>query len=248
MNSDLDIGFDSASCKNFEVTSDHFAWSSKHIVIICFARKWSSDYGPIMDLIFYGKKSCFSFDGKMNYIGNSNITHELGGLAKYKKNLVTVGGTGSYGSSRKEATEIMERKNGFFIWSVVESNLFEYVIGHSLVTIPPSEINEEFVLLIGGVIKFPDKAFTNNNGISDAIFKFNGKWSFFGKLNKPRRGHNSIYWNGAVYVIGGSLEKMEVWKIADSPSEFKTKEKWPELLDWYYPHLFIVPDSLFPDY
>ena len=67
--------------------------------------------------------------------------------------------------------------------------------------------------------------------------------------------HNSIYWNGAVYVIGGfddlngmGKTKMEIWKIKDSPDQFKTKDNWPELFTWFRPHLFIVPDSFFPNY
>ena len=88
------------------------------------------------------------------------------------------------------------------------------------------------------------------------IFKFNGTWYYdFGRLNKPRKYHNSIYWNGAVYIIGGiygynlgDRTKMEIWKIEDSPDQFKTSENWPELDGWTNPHLFIVPDSFFPDY
>ena len=69
--------------------------------------------------------------------------------------------------------------------------------------------------------------------------------------------HNSIYWNGAVYVIGGRYDydvdnyentKTEIWNIKDSPDQFKTKENWPELFFWDRPHLFIVPDSFFPDH
>ena len=76
-------------------------------------------------------------------------------------------------------------------------------------------------------------------------------------MNKPRSEHNSIYWNGAVYVIGGKYEydkefndkrKMEIWNIKDSPDTFKAKENWPELFGWQMPHLFIVPDSFFPDH
>ena len=116
---------------------------------------------------------------------------------------------------------------------------------HSLVTIESSDINDEYVLLIGGI---SDKYRIMNN-----IFKFNGTWILFGKLNKPRFGHNSIYWNGAVYVIGGIYDynkntKMEIWNIKDSQNQFKTTENWPELLWWSKPHLFIVPDSFFPDH
>ena len=42
--------------------------------------------------------------------------------------------------------------------------------------------------------------------------------------------------------------KMEIWNIKDSPDQFKTEENWPQLYNWYKPHLFIVPDSFFPDH
>ena len=137
-------------------------------------------------------------------------------------------------------------------------------------------------------------------------------------MKKKRAYHNSIYWNGAVYIIGGghhynvqssfessmyayeedffaehessgaalialidSLDtymsrpkihelqgsedlseyipedipeynpektKMEIWNIKESPDKFKTTENWPELFGWSSPHLFIVPDSFFPDH
>ena len=108
-------------------------------------------------------------------------------------------------------------------------------------TVPPSVINEEYVLLIGG-----------EN--SSAVFKFNLTWTNFGKLKKPRQDHNCIYWNEGVYVFGGLHDfgdengtKTEIWKINDSPNEFKTSENWPELDNWSDPHLFIVPDSFFPE-
>ena len=122
------------------------------------------------------------------------------------------------------------------------------IYDNSLVTIPSSDINEEYVLLIGGI---SDRFKLMNN-----VFKFNGTWFPFGQLNKPRNLHNSIYWNGAVYVIGGRNDvindekyntKIEIWNIKDSPDHFKTKEKWPELNNWLNPHLFIVPDSFSPD-
>ena len=84
------------------------------------------------------------------------------------------------------------------------------------------------------------------------VFKFNGTWFPFGQLKKPRSYHNSIYWNGAVYVIGGRYglqdgkTKIEIWNITKSPNQFKTFENWPLLFDWLLPHLFIVSDSFFP--
>ena len=101
----------------------------------------------------------------------------------------------------------------------------------------------------------------------DSVFKFNGTWFPFGKLKSPRQFHSSIYWNESVYVIGGTSSptvvsgaafewqnwslaktKIEIWNINDSPDKFVTKENWPELFSWRKPHLFIVPDSFFPDY
>ena len=42
--------------------------------------------------------------------------------------------------------------------------------------------------------------------------------------------------------------KIEIWNIKESPDQFKTKENWPELFGWAFPHLFIVPDSFLSDY
>ena len=105
------------------------------------------------------------------------------------------------------------------------------------------------VILIGGI-----RWYTT---VED-VFKFNGTWFPFGKLNKPRDSPNAIYLNGAVYVVGGMYDyqnvdnyentKMEIWNIKDSPDQFKTRENWPELFEWDTPLLFIVPDSYFPDH
>ena len=232
---DLEIGFSKASCSSFEITSEYFPWFKTNVVILCF------DY--------YKKKSCYSFDGKLNgkLIGDSNYEHNLGGLTKYESNLLTVGGVNN------QNTEIMQRDGGqIFGWSIVDPDFkftqAESVYDHSMVTVESSDINEEYVLLIGG--DSPYKTLEN-------VFKFNGTWFPFGELNKPRYYHNSIYWNGAVYVIGGAYgddvdsyenTKIEIWNIKDSPDQFKTIENWPEVFDWEYPHLFIVADSFFPDH
>ena len=227
-------------------------------------------------------ESCYSFDGKINYVGDSNSRHFYGGLAKYKKHLVTYGHDKAMlenlqkffnqnenaghrrdnpKSSSLHQSEIMKMtKNGTFIWSDVEGIIGTPSIdvdsrgiirpmnfyAHSLVNVP-SDINEEYVLLLGGVVEINQKRV----GMQQAVLKFNGSWSFFGNLNKPRATHNAIYWNGAVYVFGGvhvrgvdddgDRTKMEIWKIEESPDEFKTSENWPELDKWYYPHVFIVP-------
>ena len=143
--------------------------------------------------------------------------------------------------------------SGNFIWSEVEPE-FKFIqdkgiSGHSLVTVPQSEINEEYVLLSGGLLK--------NGTALHNVFKFNGTWHHFGHLSKPRGRHNSIYWNGAVYFIGGirfytnseeNKLKMEIWKRKSTSNSFKTSENWPELFAWRNPFTFIVPDSFFPDH
>ena len=239
---DLDIGFEGASCGSFQIAS---FLGSQNVVIICF------------DLT--RTKSCYLFDGEVTYyISDSNYDHLWDGLVNYKDGLLTVG---SWNSGQK--TEILQRsKNGTFIWTVIEPD-FNFTTGkrivyHSLVTIEASDMNEEYVLLIGGV---NDDYYGMKN-----VFKFNDTWHPFGQLKKPRSFHNSIYWNGGVYIIGGIYPpdennlkheneqgmrnwntKMEIWTIKDSPDQFKTSENWPMLRRWLRPHLFIVPDSFFPD-
>ena len=205
---------------------------------------------------------------------------------RYKSHLLTVGN-----DVTSQKTEIMDIDrssswiyNGLYIWSFVETD-FQFTPGsnlhsYSLITIPSSDVNEEYVLLIGGWSQNYDTDFDEP---LDTIFKFNDTWSHFGRLNKPRYDHSSIYWNGAVYVIGGlpsvksysdldfSVDyliengdrvnelveeymnapfrtKIEIWNIKDSPDQFRSTENWPELFEWRNPHLFIVPDSFFPDY
>ena len=74
---DLEIDFELPSCISYETGSDYFSWISKNIVILCF----TSDK----------RKSCYSFDGELAYIGDSNFDHSLAGLAIYNSYLLTVG-------------------------------------------------------------------------------------------------------------------------------------------------------------
>ena len=237
---DLEIRFEGPACSSFQMTSEYFPWFSNTVVILCFD--------------IHHRNSCYSFDGKLTFFSNSNYDHFFGGLTKYDGSLLTVGGTAVgffLGNQKTEILKINETKN--FIWSVVEPDFKftqgEYIAGHSVMTVPSSDINEEYVLVIGGRNDWY-RALEN-------VFKFNGTWFRFGKLSKPRNWHSSIYWNGAVYVIGGRYNedmenftnvKMEIWNIKNSPDEFQTKENWPELLGWASPHLFIVSDSFFPDH
>ena len=237
---DPKIGFGNPSCSSFETTSEYFPWFQTSVAIICFDSSRA--------------QSCYLYDDDLDYIGDSDYGHSSGGLTKYKGALLTVGGLPGFTLYPK--TEILSQDaNETFSWSTVEQDFEFYqiqymwsssILGHSLVTIESPGINEEYVLLIGG-----------NNELGKLlkdVFKFDGSWLRFGTLNRGRNSHNSIYWNGAVYVIGGAYDyfqhktKMEIWNIKDSPDKFKTTENWPELFDWESPHLFIVPDSFFPDH
>ena len=237
---DLEAGFRFPSCSSFEITLESFLWfqpSMFSFVVLCF------DY--------YGRKSCFLFDGQLSYLGDSNFVHHRTGLTTYKNGLFTVGG---WDNQKTEIVELGNQfaENGSFFWSIVEPD-FTFTRGgkrlsdHSLVTIKSSDMNEEFVLLTGG---FDENLYPLKN-----VFKFNGTWLLFGELQKTRSNHNSIYYNGAVYVIGGLYDlhdhngtKTEIWNIQDSPNKFKIIENWPEVRGWFNLYLFIVPDSFFPDH
>ena len=98
---DLEIGWTDPSCSTFEMTGEHFPWFRSNFVILCFD--------------FSRQKTCHWFDGKLNYVGDSNFEHHEGGLTKYG-NLLTVG---AYMDNQK--TEILKMdKSKNFIWSVVE--------------------------------------------------------------------------------------------------------------------------------
>ena len=60
-------------------------------------------------------------------------------------------------------------------------------------------MNEEYILLSGGINTTPYLPVK----IMEHVYKFNGTWHPFGQLRRPRVDHRSIYWNGAVYFIGG---------------------------------------------
>ena len=251
----LDLDFEYPSC--LQMTRKIFgSWISKTFVMLCFG--------------YFEKNACYSFNDKENQltlIGYSNVGHYKGGLQTYQRHLLTVGNEdGRFGNKKTELN-----KNGDFNWTFVDKGFTfktsEKSIGisrHSMMTIRSSDINEEYIILIGGVdtVEYtkPDRYEWNE---LKNVFKFNGTWFSFGKLNEPRWDHSSIYWNGAVYVIGGQQPreqdwnysgsnqtgtKMEIWKINDSPYEFQTTVNWPELFNWRTPFLFIIPDSFSPYY
>ena len=131
---DLEIGFEDATCISFEMTSEYFSWFQTSFVILCF------------DAMRY--KSCYLFDGTLTYIVDSNYEHMFGLMTRYRDNLLTVG---ALYNQKTEIMKIDEIRN--FDWFVVEPD-FNFtpgksITGHSLVTVESSDINKEYVLLLG---------------------------------------------------------------------------------------------------
>ena len=103
--------------------------------------------------------------------------------------------------------------------------------------------NEEYLLLIGGR--------NDTYDYSDKVHKYNGKWSFFGNLQRSRGLHNSVVLNRRVFIIGGlystdTTTATEIWDT--SKPQFETESTLPELQGWftYSNHAFIIPDYTSP--
>ena len=120
-----------------------------------------------------------------------------------------------------------------------------------MVNVPQMGFKEEFLLLIGG--SFWANGFeASPKDYSDKVHKYNSKWSFFGKLQRARANHGSVFLNGRVLIIGGQenkydwLMKTETWDT--SKSRFETESTWPELNYWitHSNHVFIIPDYTNP--
>ena len=92
----------------------------------------------------------------------------------------------------------------------------------------------------------------NTDNFFDKVHKFNGRWSFFGNLQKTRAYHNSVFLNGRVFIIGGYEDQNNGWMKTEtwdsSKSRFETESTWPELNDWYTLSnlVFIIPDFTNP--
>ena len=171
-------------------------------------------------------------------------------LAKYKDKLITVGHQVVH-----QKTEILGRSNnGQYKWTIGPDYTFSptgVIFEYSMVNVPKNRFDEEYLLLIGGLYS-NDKRKTNPDVYSDKVHKYNGKWSFFGNLQKKRAFHGSVFLNGRVLIIGGYIRgddfydawgKTETWDT--SKSRFETESTWPELYDWDY-LVFVVPDYINP--
>ena len=188
---DLQVGFLYPLCSTLEITSSQSRWFKKDVVFICFDD--NQEY------------SCHYYDGKLTKTADSEMRHSLGAMTKYNETLLAVGGSWNIFQS----SDIMKQdENKNFTWTGLSNGLFpsgteqrfrftqgRMIYWHSLVTVESTDINEEYVILTGGFNDWQEPL--------ENVFKFNGTWFLFGKLNKRRMNHSSIYWNGAVYVIGG---------------------------------------------
>ena len=124
-----------------------------------------------------------------------------------------------------KSTEILDQTgNGAYKWSINRDYNFSPtgdIFGYSMVNVPQTKTNEEYLLLIGGCYSFAQMK-TNPSVYSDKVHKYNGSWSFFGKLQKTRGSHSSIFLNGRVLIIGGAAnwedrwQKTEIWDTKNS--------------------------------
>ena len=261
----LNTGLMDPMCSTFQLKYEE---KSENVVILCSSQNYQrscfvfdnvnltyigdSKFKHFMGgLTAYRNKEGFQIDSRWvalsaNHSAASNYQFET------PSKLLAVGGLNT------QKTEIIKRNKYGFLWSTSNPDFNfvpgRYIIHHSLVTFESADSNKEYVLLIGGL--------SDDYVPLKKVFKFDGEWHQFGELKKPRSMHSSIYWNGMVYVIGGNPRymlpynrdfrvngtKTEIWNIKDSPGEFKTTDNFPELLDWIRPHLFVIPDSFFPDH
>ena len=150
-----------------------------------------------------------------------------------------------------QKTEILDRSyNGEYKWTLGPNYNFSpdgKISSYSMVNVPQMGFNEEYLLLIGG--RFGG---LNPEDYSDKVHKYNGKWSFFGNLQKTRAYHGSVFLNGRVFIIGGYENDYNGWMKTEtwdsSKSRFETESTWPELNDWTTGsnNVFIIPDYTNP--
>ena len=240
----LEMDFDAPQCSTFKISKPDSQSGDKEVVLLCFG------------LYMYRRKNCYQYeDGELTHFADANERHALARLGKYKNQLITVGDNTYFGNQK---TEILDRSyNGEYKWTLGpnydfsgSSKFFDY----SMVNVPQIGFNEEYLLVIGGQCSTYGSTFWE---LSDKVHKYNGKWSFFGNLQKTRSNHASVFLNGRVLIIGGvehgnsehgfvGFMKTETWDT--SKSSFETETTWPELSGWWSSSnlAFIIPDYINP--
>ena len=226
----LEIDFRIPQCSNFKISKPNSQSSDKEVVLLCFDMNH--------------KENCYQYDdGELTHFADAYEDHYSARLGKYKDQLVTVGD-----SINNQETEILDRSyNGEYKWTLGPNyNFSPYgnIYAYSMVNVPQMGLNEEYLLLIGGMDLL--------DNFYDKVHKYNGKWTFFGNLQKTRANHSSVFLNGRVLIIGGwetngnKWMKTETWE--SSKSRFETESTWPELNYWstWSNHVFIIPDYINP--
>ena len=224
----LEIDFTRSQCSTFKIARPNSQSGDKEVVLLCFDG--------------YHEKNCFQYDDDgLTHFADAKENHYLAKLGKYKDQLVTVGDLEGH-----DKTEILERTfYGKYKWTFGPNYNFSpsgVISSYSMVNVPQTELNEEYLLLIGGKYSLAGKP----EVYSDQVHKYNGKWSFFGSLQQKRASHGSVFLNGRVMIIGGmghynQWMKTETWD--SSKSRFGTESTWPALNHWSTSnHLFITPD------
>jgi len=227
-NLEMDLKF--RQCSTFMISKPNLQCAAKEVVLLCF------DYKQ--------KKICHQYDdGELTHFADANEDHWLASLGKYKDQLITVGDIDD-----NQKTEILRGPfNGKYKWTLGPNYKFSQtgvIYAYSMVNVPQIGSNDEYLLLIGGKYSKED--------YSDKIYKYNGRWSLFGSLQKTRAYHESVFLNGRVIIIGGKANNDNQWTKTEtwdtSKSRFETESTWPELKNWVSDsnYLFIIPDYINP--
>ena len=239
----LVMSFTIPQCSTLNISKPNSQSCDREFVLLCFDA--------------YHDKNCYKYEAdELTHFADAAYGHYHARLGKYRDQLITVG---DYANHQK--TEILDRSdNEQYKWTLGSNTKFSStgkIYDYSMVNIPQIGFQEEFLLLIGGEY---------SGGVySDRVYKFNGKWSFFGRLQKKRAFHSSVFLNGKVLIIGGQSWgqsgdqswgiisedhrkwlKTEIWD--SSKSHFETESTWPELNYWtsYSNLVFIIPDFINP--
>ena len=94
-----------------------------------------------------------------------------------------------------------------------------------MVNVPRTKTYDEYLLLIGGCYSLASMK-TDPNVYSNKVHRYDGKWSFFGILQKTRAFQSSLFLDGRVLIIGGGVnwndrwQKTEIWDTKRSEVGF----------------------------
>ena len=172
----LKIDFNVPQCSTFNIAQPNSQSGEKEVVLLCFD--------------FHHFKNCYQFDeGELSHFADANEDHFRARLGKYKDQLITVG----YEVDHQKTEILNQSANEQYKWILGPYYNFSstgVIFRYSMVNVPKIGNNEEYLLFIGGLYSWDDRK-TNPDVYSDKVHKYNGKWRFFGNLQKKRAWHDS---------------------------------------------------------